>query len=522
MEKYICLIIILAFVCLNLSGSNVAENTSSYGESYDELFDDFRDILNEMEIDSLKLVLKSKGFLSEQKIFSITGDFFIANVLSRALKNQGFQSYMSVKTVSTKIYESSYIIACKYGHKKHLVSFLIEKDRDEQNYIDNIKGNYTLFPNLVIGDFRIKTGRGIFSDYADYYSLNSVPFFSYRIEPDMSKSEYPSLRGISYTLPISIVNSSVFLSFNQYDSRIDSMYVVSRILLYNPHIDSLSISRRNNLNELFIGGIIGLKENYLNIAAYFSNYSNHIEDINNNKLYVFDFFGKINLFSYDIGFSSNGGICGSIGVKKRIKNFISMKTGVFYNHNFFNPHTKYLFNRNKLLSMNINLRLLNFSGIYYEGEYRYYDNKSIKHKFIIKPNGFITIQYNFNQMDNESNIRIKIRGLNTSYLTMFNSFKITSKHSILIRTDANLFVEPLRVRMFSYYYSMGENDCLSAYEYTVRGMYPMKMIYSGEGIRMGINVQLDTSSYVSLNGAFIYDTKITALTAAISMSFEIP
>ncbi len=522
MEKYVCLIIVLTFLCLNLSGSNIEENVSAYSESYDELFDDFRDILDEMEIDSLKIILKSKGSLSEQKIFSITGDFFVSNVLSRALKNQGFQAYASLKTISTKISESSYIIACKYGYKKHLLSFLIEKDRDEQNYIDNIKGNYTLFPNLIIGDFRIKTGRGIFSDYADYYSLNSVPFFSYRIEPDMSKSEYPGFRGISYTLPISFVNSSIFLSFNQYDARIDTMDTVSRILLYNPHIDSLSISRRNNLDELLIGGIIGLKENYLNIVAYFSNYSHPIEDINNNKLYVFDFFGKINLLSYDIGFSSNGGISGSIGIKKRIKNFISMKTGLFYANNYFNPHSKYLFNRSELMGMNINLRLLNFSGIYYEGEFRYNDNETIKHRFVLKPAGFITIQYNYNQMDNESNIKVKIRGLNTSYLTMFNSFKITSKHSILIRTDANLFVEPLRVRMFSYYYSMGENDCLSEYEYTVRGMYPMKMIYSGEGIRMGINVQLYTPSYVSLNGAFIYDTQITTLTAAISLNCEIP
>ena len=199
-----------------------------------------------------------------------------------------------------------------------------------------------------------------------------------------------------------------------------------------------------------------------------------------------------------------------------------MKTGLFYANNYFNPHTKYLFNRNDLLGMNINIRLLNFSGIYYEGEFRYNDNETIKHKFVLKPAGFITIQYNYNQMDNESNIKVKIRGLNTSYLTMFNSFKITSKHSILIRTDANLFVEPLRVRMFSYYYSMGENDCLSEYEYTVRSMYPMKMIYSGEGIRMGINIQFYTPSYVSLNGAFIYDSQITALTAAISMNCEIP
>ncbi|MCK4524143.1 hypothetical protein KAU15_04375, partial [candidate division WOR-3 bacterium] len=109
MEKYVCLIIVLAFLCLNLSGSNIEENVSAYSESYDELFDDFRDILDEMEIDSLKIILKSKGSLSEQKIFSITGDFFVSNVLSRALKNQGFQAYSSLKTSSTKISESSYI-----------------------------------------------------------------------------------------------------------------------------------------------------------------------------------------------------------------------------------------------------------------------------------------------------------------------------------------------------------------------------------------------------------------------------
>ncbi len=469
-------------------------------DSLELIIEDFSGFLNDIEIDSLYVLLKAKKNITQQLIFSLTGDHYASYVISKYSDAGRFNGSAGISSDAMRFINAKYHAMMNGRFKRrHSYSLIIEKDRMEENGIDNVKGYYQFSPNIIIGNIRLKTGRGLFSDYSNYYSLSSIPFYSMRFEGDGSRDEYPSFRGIGLVFPFADIRTYMLLSFNQYDARIENDTVLS-IMTYNIHDDSLSLSRKDNLDEYAGALIAGHKSGVINAGFLYSQNAFPLKPIDANHYYTGSVFGHYDIYSYDIAYSSNGGYALSAALKKTYKREITFKANYLRISDYFNPHSKLasLVNRDKF---SFSFRLHRPVGILYENIFEFGDRYSVKHYITLYPVNFFHMVYAFDQTDYSSRIKLKIRSVNSDDFIMYNSFKLTSQMSLSIRSDIQYVKGFMKTGIFIYYFSTQE-DMLSEYEFTASGTYAQHNIYDGSGFRGGINIVIGLHSNISLSAGY--------------------
>ncbi len=506
MEKYAIIFLCILFFISIYSQDNISDNYSQYNELSDSLINiinDFSDILDEDVIDSINSLYYSKEIISFNKIYSLVNNYFIADIIYKKLQKRVNKYLSSIGIYKRDIFQNEKKVFSRNYLKKdiHKVYFLFEKDEGENSYIDNYKLGYSYSNYLIIGNFRLKTGRGLFSDWSDYYYFSSIPFYSNRLETDLSYEEYSPNRGIVFTIPYKQIIPSIILSYNYYDAIINNDTVFS-ILKYNIHDDSLSISRKNNLSEKYVGILLRHINEIFNIAFSYSDYSHYINYIDNNKIYIIDYFGFIKSFSYDIAYSSNRAFAFNFSAKKFFDN-INYYTGFYYNNSFFNTHSKYIANKDSTIFVFAKVHIKPLA-IDYLFEYELTDTFSIINKIIFKPVRYFTITYKDKLNSDRDYWKFRLRSVNNKNISMFNTFIFSTDKSYIVRNDILIKYKNIKINNFIYYYNINNNP-LYQYEYKIENIYPIKALYSGNGMRVGASIHFDINDFLQLNANILIE-----------------
>lgn len=473
-----------------------------YSDSIVNILNDFSVYIDEIEAESLRHIICSKGFLSQRAVFAITGDPYVSYIISKYMKRKLlFSSFTGIMNDSIQSY--AYSADAMLNLKNHSLGIIIEKDRGEYNAMDNIKLFYSLTPHVTVGNMRVKTGRGLLCEYADYYSALSTPFYSMRFEGDVTKSEYPSFRGVGIAGSFMGVRLYSVLSYNTYDAALDSNNNVHKVLQYNIHDDSLSVSRRDNLPE-YSALIMGSQKNgIVSCGILYSRFGRYINNIESEHLLAGSIFGKWNIFSYDMAISSNGGYAISYAVKKTYSREITLKASYKHVNKYFNVHSKYTdINRADIVTASI--RFHKPVGILYEGIFDIMDNELL-HTLTYYPVSGFSIRCKYDQTENDMTLRFRVKSLEKGSLIVFNTMKLNSSMSIIIRSDVKCMFSNISINSFAYYYHIAHDDMMSEYEYTVPGVYAMKNVYSGNGLRSGLGLSFNMHEGAMLHIGGLYD-----------------
>jgi len=466
--------------------------TSEFVDSLDFLLQDLSEFLTDNEKSELKNLYISKERITYNNIFEITGNQMVSVILEknfnkkkRFLKLEAGINLDSLFSIKNKNFFKT------TGRLKGFDFFLLtEKDVDEKRFYDNFKLGLS-YKSYIFGNFTIKTGRGLFSNPNTFEgNLNRI-IFSNRLELDDSYNEYPSFFGLAKTFSLKNFISVPFLSNVYYDCSLDSLGNVKKVLTYNIHKDSLSISRNNNLRENIIGILFNTKSEFLNFATYFADYSKILDMIGSNKNFVFSSFGHLQYFSYDIAFSlPNKGYSISTSLKNSKIDF-SVSSGFILNRKFFNLHSNnldendfygFFFDFSKKKGVKFDNRT-----DFVEGDFREFKNSTTFTFFNFLKS---TFSYNFLEKDNSS-IKIEFFKNYKENLSLKLTYFLNYKNSTYQKIDLFLRNKNFEFSTFIYTYKIIENDYLSIFEYSFTNYYPLKIYRSGEGLVYGLNISID-------------------------------
>lgn len=474
-----------------------------YSDSIVNILNDFSVYIDDTQAESLLHIICSKGTLSQRSVFAITGDPYVSYIISKYMKRKLlFSSCTGIMNDSIQSY--AYFADAMLNLKNHSFGIIIEKDRGEYNAMDNVKLFYSLTPYVTVGNIRVKTGRGLLCEYADYYSALSIPFYSIRFEGDVTRSEYPSFRGLGIAGSFMNVRLYSVLSYNTYDAALDSNNNVHKVLQYNIHDDSLSVSRRDNLPEYSALIMAGQKNGIVSCGILYSRFGRYINSIESTQLLAGSIFGMWNIFSYDMAISSNGGYAFSYAMKKTYSREITVKASYKHVNKYFNVHSKYT-DVNMTDIVTASIRFHKPVGVLYEGNFDIMDNE-IYHTMTYYPVSGFNMRCKYRQTGNDITLRFRVRSVEKGSLIMFNTMKLNSSMSIIIRSDVKCMFRNISINSFAYYYHIAQNDMMSEYEYTVPGVYAMKNLYSGNGLRSGLGISFNMHEGAMLHLGGLYDT----------------
>lgn len=482
----------LLILFTNLIFSQDLEIDRSIGmtDSPTYILDDLKDFLLVDEIEKIENLMVSKESITFQDIFKITGNEIVSKIIeSRYLQRKRILDFDtgilfdSLFSTENKSFLNSTIYL-----KNFKSFFLFEKDAEERSYIDNYKFGLH-YKNLIAGNYRIKTGRNIFSNWNIFDDVLSKTFFSNRVELDPSYNEYPSYFGILYFL---FFNNLIFIPFVSnvyYDCILDSTENVSSVLTYNIHDDSLSISRKDNLRETGIGFVLNSKNEIFNFASFLSDYSKNFNFLDYDKNMVFSFFGKTDNLSYDFGISlPNRGYVVSSSFKKSDEE-ISLTAGLTFNNNFINFHSGYIeekhfygffINSNfKKLKVENNFRFFN------DGEQKTEDDIIFKLSKCFKTTlTFYLPDYNRNSIKQEF-----YKNLYYPFSIKF-TFYLNYNTSNYQKIDFYFNGSKLDFNTYIYLFNVVETDRIWLYEYSFFNTYPIKFYQNQKGLVYGVNFSI--------------------------------
>lgn len=474
-----------------------------YTDSLIDVLNDFSMYIDDIERDLLLNQYRCKGILSEQYIFSITGDMYISHMLYKYMKREKLS--LSVSGIMYSNPNAYAYTANALGNlNRHSAGIVIERDRGEYSAVDNIKAFYSLYPHIIIGNMRVKTGRGLLCEYADYYSPLCIPFHSLRFEGDISKSEYPAMRGLGILMPAGNTHIYGALSYNTYDASLDSIGNVHRILQYNIHDDSLSLSRKDNVPEYSALIIAGHKYSYINIGCLYSYFGKYVNDIEGRQSFNASLFGSYSIISYDMAVSSNGGYALSYALKKTYNKEITLKLSYLHMQDYFNAHCKFA-SADTINNATVSIRFHKPLGILYEGIFDMEEN-DICHYITYYPVSSLNMRLTYGQRENDILLRFRIRSVDNGDIMLFNTLQCNSHMSMIIRNDVKYAFSSLSINAFAYYYHIATDDMMAQYEYTVPGVYALHNLYEGRGLRCGMGIAVNRDKTFAIHAGAVYDT----------------
>ncbi|MEO0304740.1 MAG: hypothetical protein ABIM64_05710, partial [candidate division WOR-3 bacterium] len=378
-----------------------------------------------------------------------------------------------------------------FGRYKKFDFFLLtEKDVGEKVFYDNLKYGFS-YKDLIVGNYVLKTGRGVLSNSTSFENIFNRVFYSNRIELDDSYNEYPSFFGIVKSFFLKNCIITPFLSNVYYDCILDTLNNVKKILTYNIHNDSLSSSRDNNLRESSFGLIFNHKKEYLNFATYYADYSKKMNMIDSDKNIILSFFGQIPFFSYDFGFSyPNKGYCLSLCLKNENKDFMTL-SGFILNKRFFNLHSNYIDEKDFFgFFFDISKR----KGLRFENRIDFVkgDYDEFKNSLTIRFFNFLKPTFSYDLLNkNKSSIKLEFFKSYDDFLSLKLTFFLNQKNSNYQKMDLFIKSKSFELSAFIYTFKIFETDYLSIYEYSFTNYYPLKIYRSGEGIVYGLNFSIN-------------------------------
>ncbi|MEJ5307812.1 MAG: hypothetical protein WHT27_05900 [candidate division WOR-3 bacterium] len=492
MKKYFSLIFLLT-ILLNILVSQEEEfyEVSIFVDSFDFIIQDLKGFLTESEIDEIKSFYYSKENITYRKLFEITGNQIVSKIIEKNLSKEQkfFKMDLGVNLDSLFSLNNKNFFKM-FGRYKNFDFFLLtEKDVGEKRFYDNIKFGAT-YKDLIAGNYVLKTGRGLFSTSTNYENILNRVFYSNRIELDDSYSEYPSFFGLAKRFLLKNYIIIPFLSNVYYDCILDSLNNVKKILTYNIHDDSLSMSRDNNLRESSFGFLFNHKKECLNFATYFADYSKTINMIDSDKNIVFSSFGQFSLFSYDFGFSyPNRGYSLSLCLKNENKDFMT-SSGFILNKRFFNLHSNDIEEKDFFgfffdISKRKGLRFENRID-FVKGDYEEFKN-SLTIRFV----DFVKPTFSYDLLDkNRSSLKFEFFKSYNDLLSLKLTFFLNQKNSNYQKMDLFVKNKDFELSTYIYTYKILETDYISIYEYSFTNYYPLKIYRSGEGIVYGLNLSI--------------------------------
>lgn len=487
------LIIILSISLCGNEDETIYDNYNPAGDSLTSIIDDYRYMLTEDIIDTL-IDMKRRGeMVSVLKLEHLTGNGYLARIIHASMFRQ--KSDVSVKgiiyTDSIDLEESALILRLSAQRSIFYSGMLLEKDPGEVNYPDNLKLAMDLSGRLTAGNYRIRTGKGLFANYGTQFNFAGASFYSLRNEPDLSKTEYPSFRGLMYSFPAGNSIVTLISSYNKYDSRLDSLGNTDRILQYNIHDDSLSSSRRDNLSEYTGGALYLSSSGFINTGFMYSVYSRTVNALDSRSNYIADIFGLYGDISYDCALSKTG-YAGHIAMR-RIFDKLRIYAGAAGSYNYYNTHSA-LFSGSNFYSVYSRVSLSSIFPAYLTFEYVRRDNDySFEATAKLKPLKGLEMDIKMDPEDTSYVMKLRHSRLSQSGFLIMHSAIITNGGSYLLREDFNIQYSAYDLRFFGYLYSVRGDDVLSQYHYMVSEMYQHKNIYSGSGFTAGARIRIYTS-----------------------------
>lgn len=517
-------ILFLIFIVFILSA--YAEDEYNFDVSFlaDSIYNDLNDyssFLTEEMRDEIIQLVKSKDNVTYKKIFEITSNEFV----SKSIYEKIFDREKRI-TVTAGLYSDSVISkrvktfakqTYKVGEIKEFA--LIEKDIGEEQFYDNLKAGIS-YSTFILGHYRIKTGRGLFSDYSDYFSLSESPFYSDRCELNATYDEYPSYFGCMFSKIFGKYALTGFASYDFYDSRIDSEGNVIAVLKYNLHDDSLSISRDDNLKALTMGIIGRDKSQYANLAFSYTNFSRYLIENSGRRLYLLSLFGKIDILSYDAGYSFGKGLSLSCGLKKSI-NGVLFNSGFLTDIGYYNPHAKMFAEKKSFQSGFAEISVKLPLRIKEKLEYTHEDETNIENRIDLAVIKNIDIAYKTDiDCETKHSFIIAFKGFVEDYASLKNTYLIKSTGTYTARAGIMLMSSIIRSCLFGFYCNVSEGDMVSAYGYSIESVYPLRSYYGGESYLFGLLFESANSEKAKYNFLFTYDSsRIFRAGISFSLSF---
>ncbi len=482
--------ILILFTSLIFSQDLEIDRSMSITDSLTYILDDLKDFLLFDEMEKIENLMFSKEPITFQDIFKITGNEIVSKIIeTRYLQRKKlFDFNTGILLDSLFSSENKSFLNSTLYFRNFKSFFLIEKDVDERSYIDNYKFGFH-YQNLIVGNYRIKTGRNIFSNWNIFGDALSKTFFSNRIELDLSYNEYPSYFGILYFLFFNNLIFVPFVSNIYYDCILDSTQNVSSILTYNIHDDSLSISRKDNLRESGIGFILNSKNEIFNFASFLSDYSKNFNFLDYDKNIIFSFFGKTDNISYDFGISlPNRGYVVSSYFKKSDEE-ISVSAGLTFNNNFINFHSGYI-EKKHFYGFFVNS---NFKKLKIENNFQFFNDgdRKTEDDIIFKLSKYFKTTLTFYLPDyNKNSIKQEF------YKSLYHTFSIKFTFYLNYNTsnyqkiDFYINTPKLDFNTYIYLFNVVEQDRIWLYEYSFFNTYPIKFYQNQKGLVYGVNFSI--------------------------------
>jgi len=520
MKKNVLLLIFLYASLLSYSQEEYVSDASLLSDSINSILSDYSDFVSEDMKEEILLLMNSKEPLTYRKIFEITSNEFISKTILEKLNDKE-----KIFSITGGVFSDSLISSDVktfgrqvYSYKGFKQFALIEKDKGEKNYYDNLKGGMS-YSGIMAGNYRIKTGRGLFSDYSDYFSIGDAPFFSDRCELNATYDEYPAYLGCALSRILKTIAITGFASCDFYDSRVDSSGEVIEILKYNVHDDSLSSSRNNNLKALTAGTVLRYKEQSVNLAFSYTKFSRNLIENSGSNLYVFSVFGKKSIFSYDIAYSCRNGYALSMGLKKNIKSAV-FNSGLLINAKFYNPHAKAFVEKDSYISGFAEISAKHPLRLKDKIEFTYKEKTKIENRVDISLMKNIDASFKTQISDKtENTVTIVFKGYVGEFASIKNSYSMKSSGTYTARADLMVMSTIIKSYIFAYYCNVAEEDMVTAYGYSIESVYPLHTYHFGESFMAGILFENSNSSKLNYNFIFSYDSS-SRLKSGISITIN--
>ncbi|MDD3802920.1 MAG: hypothetical protein PHW02_00850 [bacterium] len=512
----------LLILSLPLSAQDEYESDASFlSDSLTDYLDDYSMFLTEEMKNELLLLHRSKEDVSYLKVFSITSNELVSKDIYEKMfeKDDGLKITLGVYTDSL-LSKRNKTFALEHFKTRDFREFaLIEKDINEEKMYDNVKAGLK-FKSILVGNYRVKTGRGLFSDYSSYYSSSDGPFYSDRVELDATYDEYPAYFGLAGTKEVFKTLSTGFLSYAFYDSRIDSFGNAEKILTYNNHDDSLAISRKDNLKGFTAGFVVRETKQTINLGVSYTLFSRNLIENKGEHLFLISAFGKKSVFSYDAAYSFNNGYALSLGAKREGDSYL-VNSGLLLADSFFNPHAKTFSSKSSFFSAFVEATIKTPLRITNVTSFRKDERHVIKNELSLRPvrNFEINIKAKIDTVPT-GEAEVVIKGGAKDILTAKNSYSVKTTGTLSAKGDATLYLKNVRASIFASYCSVAENDMVSVFAYSIESVYPIVSFYEGRGYIAGILMQVGKKEKATLSVSLSYDSSQKARAGfSISASF---
>lgn len=480
---------------------------SFLSDSISDYLSDHSLFLTEEMRNEIMLLIKAKKSITYGNIFEITSNELVSKTIYDRISERERGALLTAGIYTDSLISSNHKTFIKQTFKSSEIKefVIIEKDIGESSYFDNMKGGIK-YNTLLVGNYRLKTGRGLFSDYSSYFSSSDAPFYSDRAELDATYDEYPAYFGGAFTKGFYSSLLTVFMSGVKHDARIDSSGSVIEIMKYNVHDDSLSISRKDNLSA-YCGGFIAREDKQrVNIAFSYTRFSRILLEAESRDIFIFSVFGKKDIFSYDAAYSLFNGFAMSAGLKKEAKDVL-FHSGFTMNSEFFNPHAKSYSEKNSCVTafaeasirspVKINEKLSWFS-----------DNESeIENEITVHPLKNIELHFNSKLSDNLIHEAVIVfKGAAKDFLTAKNSYSFKTTGTFTAKADASFMTKFAAISLFGSYCNVAEGDIEAVYGYAIESVYPLRTFREGEGFLFGALLKAAGNERAELNAVVTFDS----------------